>query len=189
MQIRHVRLSDAGALIGLFSNLADETDFMQFELSDTSSSLDEQESELRSFIASTLNADAPEELSNGVFQAKVTVPPTQVMFVIEQQGELIGFIVGVAGYVCSNPHSLGLVMGIRQAQQGLGLGKQLLAALGSWAELQGYAALELTVMAHNSRAVQLYQSAGFTLQGTRENAFELNGKPVDELYMQKALTP
>lgn len=188
MQIRHVRLNDAEALMGLFADLAGETDFMQFELSDTSSSLDEQESDLSSFIASMLNVDSPEDLSNEVFQARAMVVPTQVMFVIEELGALVGFAVGVAGYVSSNPQSLGLVMGIRQAQQGLGLGKQLLSALEPWAELQGYTALELTVMVHNSRAIQLYQSAGFILQGIRPDAFDLNGESVDELYMQKVLS-
>lgn len=187
MQIRHVRLNDVGALVGLFSDLGDETEFMQFDLADVSSSLDEQESDLRNFIAVTLNA-ASEDLSMEVSGSRASVPPTQVMFVIELQGELIGFAVGVAGYVSSNPQSLGLVMGIRQAQQGLGLGTQLLAALDSWACLQGYTALELTVMANNSRAVQLYQSAGFILQGTRPDAFELDGLSVDELYMRKELS-
>lgn len=198
MQIRNARLTDTRALTELFAALASETEFMQFDLTDGLCSSDApvaerekaQERELRDFIESTISpsSSVSQVSMPQVSRPQLSMQSLSVMFVIERQGTLVGFAVGVAGYVSSNPLSLGVVMGILQAQQGLGLGRQLLAALESWARLQGFAALALTVMAHNHRAVRLYQSSGFILQWTRADAFDLNGESVDELYMQKVLS-
>lgn len=43
--------------------------------------------------------------------------------------------------------------------------------------------LELTVMAHNHRAVGLYERMGFSVEGRRSQCLVVDGQFVDEFYM------
>lgn len=43
--------------------------------------------------------------------------------------------------------------------------------------------LELTVMAHNTRAIRLYERMGFTVEGRRSECLLVDGTFVDELTM------
>ena len=57
-----------------------------------------------------------------------------------------------------------------------------------WArERGGIHRLELTVMAHNFKAVALYERAGFTIEGSRRHSLLVDGSYVDEHYMAKLL--
>jgi RimJ/RimL family protein N-acetyltransferase len=47
--------------------------------------------------------------------------------------------------------------------------------------------LELTVMAHNSRAIGLYQRTGFSVEGRRAECLLIDGQFIDELYMATVL--
>ncbi len=49
----------------------------------------------------------------------------------------------------------------------------------------GYAAIVLTVTAHNAEAVQFYQSLGFTIFGTERDKLRLaDGRSIDDHMMQ-----
>ncbi|MGY1604336.1 N-acetyltransferase family protein [Geodermatophilus sp. SYSU D00815] len=76
-----------------------------------------------------------------------------------------------------------VVLGVDAPAAGRGVGRGLLAAAGSEARRRGLHRLELTVMTDNLRAVALYLSTGFEVEGLRRRALHRDGRPVDEYYM------
>jgi len=80
-----------------------------------------------------------------------------------------------------------LRMYVAQGSAGAGVGRRLLrAALARAAELPGVAKVNLTVAAHNARAVGLYESEGFRTIAREEDAFR-DPAPRAELTMTRAL--
>jgi RimJ/RimL family protein N-acetyltransferase len=76
-----------------------------------------------------------------------------------------------------------VVMGVRAYHSGRGVGRALLEAAISQARERGMRRLELTTMTHNHRALGLYLSCGFQVEGLRRAALELDGAEIDEYYM------
>jgi RimJ/RimL family protein N-acetyltransferase len=76
-----------------------------------------------------------------------------------------------------------LVIGVLAEAGGKGVGTALLREAIGWAAGRGLHRLELTVMAHNHRAIALYQRVGFTIEGRRAQCLVVNGQFTDELYM------
>jgi RimJ/RimL family protein N-acetyltransferase len=80
-----------------------------------------------------------------------------------------------------------LRMYVDAANAGAGLGRALLrAAVARARELPGVEKVNLTVAAHNSRAVGLYESEGFRTIGREEDAFR-DPTPRAELTMSLSL--
>jgi ribosomal protein S18 acetylase RimI-like enzyme len=80
-----------------------------------------------------------------------------------------------------------LRMYVAQGSAGAGVGRQLLrAALARARELPGVAKVNLTVAAHNTRAVGLYESEGFRCIAREEDAFR-DPEPRTELTMTRPL--
>ncbi|MDO6705598.1 GNAT family N-acetyltransferase [Photobacterium sp. 1_MG-2023] len=166
MNIRSVNLNDAEQLVGLFESLDHETSFMLFEPGERQLTVEAQSEILPGFIDHA----------------------HQAMFVAEDDNQNIaGFVVGIGGKMNRNRHALYLVIGVRQAYQGRGLGRRLISALEQWASAQQFHRLELTVMAHNQVARKLYLSAGFQEEGVKRDALKVDGQFVDEVYMAKFL--
>ncbi|UIP29096.1 GNAT family N-acetyltransferase [Photobacterium sp. TLY01] len=166
MIIRQVSLNDAEKLVALFHLLDTETAFMLFEPGERQLTAEQQRKQLSEFVDSN----------------------QQTMFVAENDaGEIAGFIVGVGGKMNRIRHSLYCVIGLRNSAQGKGIGRQLMTTLEAWASHHDFHRLELTVMAHNARARQLYTSAGFSEEGIKRDAMRVDGKYVDEIYMAKLL--
>ena len=77
---------------------------------------------------------------------------SKVMFVLADNRKIAGFVVGVGKTANRNKHSMSCVIGLKQAVAGNGYGRQLLNQLESWAWMNEYTRIELTVMCHNERA-------------------------------------
>ena len=84
-------------------------------------------------------------------------------------------------------HRASVVIGILEKYNGKGYGKRLFQKAEEWAKEKEIKRLELTVMTHNKRALWLYSSVGFNVEGIRRNALIINGKLVDEFYMGKMI--
>lgn len=108
-----------------------------------------------------------------------------VVLVADDGESLLGYVEADGGRFRRNRHSAHVVIGVRQSASGRGIGTALLHELSEWAERQHVRRLELTVMAHNARAVALYRSAGYELEGTRKHSLLLDGSYVDELSFAK----
>jgi RimJ/RimL family protein N-acetyltransferase len=80
-----------------------------------------------------------------------------------------------------------VVIGVVAAASGKGIGAGLLRQARDWAGRHGLHRLELTVMAHNHRAADLYKRMGFSVEGRRAECLLVDGRFVDELYMAALL--
>jgi ribosomal-protein-alanine N-acetyltransferase len=102
-------------------------------------------------------------------------------FVAEAEGHLLGFSVGklIAG-ICE----LESVAVDRQAR-GQGIGRALLEAVAIWAQASEAARMELEVRASNTRAIGLYERAGFLREGLRPAYY--HSPEEDAVLMGKAL--
>jgi ribosomal protein S18 acetylase RimI-like enzyme len=80
-------------------------------------------------------------------------------------------------------------MYVTPSERGKGIGKRLLQELIERAKrLNGLEQLQLTVVANNEAAVQLYSSLGFEVYGTERNAMKSGGQYWDEWLMVRFLT-
>ncbi|MDF2627651.1 MAG: family N-acetyltransferase [Symbiobacteriaceae bacterium] len=107
--------------------------------------------------------------------------------VAEDDGRLVGLLGAERGEYRRERHKADLFVGVLQAYAGQGLGRRLLEAAEGWARDAGLHRLELTVMAHNARAIALYEKMGFVAEGLARHSLCVDGKWVDEVDMGKLL--
>lgn len=166
MTIRPITLEDSDALLELRRALDEETTFMMLAPGERTTTPAEQRNWLEQRLAKGRDA----------------------LFAAEVNGVLAGYISLDRGNWRRNAHSGYIVMGVRQAYAGQGLGRALFEALLAWAAGQpGLHRLELTVMTHNARAVALYQKMGFEIEGLRKHSLQVDGAWVDEYEMAKLI--
>ena len=111
----------------------------------------------------------------------------RIQLVAEDDGSLVGFLAGVRGGPRRIRHRADLAMGVLRQARGRGAGSKLLEAFEAWAVEYGIWRLELTVMAHNERAIRLYESFGFSREGVKRKAIVVDGAAVDEIVMGRLL--
>jgi len=167
MAIRQATRDDVGELISLFEAVYAETKFMLMEPGE--SVVDAQA--LAARIENGANAQ------------------TEIWFVSRTDAGLNGFLYGRRGAARRNRHSLYLVMGVRKAAWGQGIGSGLLESIERWALAAAIHRLELTVIAANERASRASARAGFVREGTKRDSLMIDGSYVDEIYMSKLLSP
>lgn len=109
------------------------------------------------------------------------------MFVTAREADLIGFIAAMGGSARRNRYTASVVVGVLAAFSGQGVATRLFGALEDWAKERGLRRLELTVMAHNERAIALYEKLGYELEGIRREALRIDGVFVDEQYRAKLI--
>jgi len=90
------------------------------------------------------------------------------LFVLDHEGQVVG-VVGVASTGAPGVLSLGMM--IRPSWRGRGGGRALLQAAVRHARMYGAHKLELEVWPDNERAIRLYKSAGFEVEGTRRSHY------------------
>ncbi len=113
---------------------------------------------------------------------------TNSTVIVAATGDVVlGYVEATGGGYRRNRFTAYVVIGVLAAASGHGIGSQLLAELERWAVNAGVHRLELTVMAHNHRAIRLYERAGFLVEGCRCECLSVDGELVDELYMAKLL--
>lgn len=108
--------------------------------------------------------------------------------------ELQEKVVGVVGLnIMKNPrmrHSASLGISIRKEYQGQGIGKKLMEKIldlaDNWLML---IRVELGVLEDNEKAMNLYKSLGFEVEGKKKYAIVRNGKYVDEYLMARYNIP
>jgi RimJ/RimL family protein N-acetyltransferase len=110
-----------------------------------------------------------------------------VILVAEEDGALVGYLEVQGGAFRRNRHVGEIVVGMRGAYRGRGIGTRLFESAERWAAEHGLRRLELTVMTHNAAAIALYQKMGFAIEGTRRSSLLVDGSFVDEYYMAKLL--
>lgn len=165
IHIREAALTDAESLVRFFQKLDSETHFMLYEPGERNTSIEEQEKHIK----------------------EITNSDSKVLFVAESGGNIVGFVVAIGGFANRNRHSALIVIGILQAYWHMGIGSQLLQTVEAWAKGMHMHRLELTVMTHNHRAINLYEKFGFEREGIKLDSLLVEGKYVNELYMAKLI--
>ena len=112
---------------------------------------------------------------------------------IEILAEVNGVIAGLAGIdqVGSRykvRHRADFGISVDQAYWGLGIGRALMEACIECAKMAGYEQIELNVVAENSRAISMYEKAGFVEFGRNQRGFKSRLSGYQELvYMRLEL--
>lgn len=155
---------DAQRYWNLLNALDHETEFMLYEPGERSENLSRLEA---------LLADAQEN------------PEFTLVLCAEHEGELIGFLSASRGALTRTAHSAYIVCGVREKFRHQGLGTKFFHLLDVWARQNRVHRLELSVVAENIPAINLYLKSGFTIEGTARHAFRLGGRYIDEYHMSK----
>jgi RimJ/RimL family protein N-acetyltransferase len=164
--IRSIQEADAAAFLELCRRLDEETAFMMFEPGERQTTAEQQRQRIRGWLEAGRD----------------------VVLVADAGQELVGFVALQGGGFRRNRHSGYLVIGVRLAHHGRGLGRRLLEGMEEQARRLGYHRLELTVMTHNSRAVGLYRKLGFEIEGVRKDSLWVEDRYIDEYSMAKLLS-
>lgn len=159
--VRRAVESDAGELLQLRKGVFAETEYMLLEPVEFS---DTEEDERRRI-------------------AHLNREPNSACFVAVVDGTIVGFLSAMGGQVNRLRHSVKLALGVRRSCWGRGAGKALLDAALAWSRDAGLRRVELTVHITNERAVSLYKSAGFEIEGVRRSSLRVAGRYVDEYSM------
>ncbi|MBW3493658.1 GNAT family N-acetyltransferase [Bacillus sp. FDAARGOS_1420] len=163
--IREVRVEDAASFLQLSKQLDEETKFMLYEPGERKTTVEQQEKMVHRFIENEY----------------------ATIFVAVKDDRVVGFILANGNDVQRKRHVAGIVIGILQEYSGRGIGTSLFKEVEKWARLHDVWRLELTVMAHNTRAKALYSKIGFEQEGVKKSALIIDGKGVDEYEMAKLL--
>lgn len=110
-----------------------------------------------------------------------------VVFVAEEQTDLIGYLFAIGDTVKRKQHSVYLVIGVHQHCRAKGTGTQLLRAVETWAIDKMLHRIELTVLEKNTAAIALYKKMGFMVEGVKRDSICIDGEYANELYMAKLL--
>jgi len=164
--IRQIEARDAAAFVGLSEKLDAETKLMLFEPGERLFTPGDQARRI-----AAMHAEGS----------------TQVVFVAELSGGLVGFLGATAGSAQRTRHTASLTLGVLRSCWGKGIGSSLLDALAAWAKAKDLHRLELSVLSHNLRAVNLYLRHGFVVEGTRKHALRVDSAYFDEYWMGRLL--
>jgi RimJ/RimL family protein N-acetyltransferase len=119
------------------------------------------------------------------FREAVRSDGHDAVWVLEDEGQ----VVGNAGVSELDPGVLYLGMALLPHARGQGGGRALLQAVAQYAERCGAHKIDLEVWVDNSRAITLYISAGFEIEGTRRNHYRRrDGQLRSALLMSQYLT-
>lgn len=164
MHIRTVTSEDSDLLVKMLKQLDTETSFMMYEPGERTATADDMKHRIEQW-----------ERSGSLF------------LLLENKGELVGFISALRGEPRRIRHSAYLVIGILKDYRGNGYGAMLFQKMEQWARENSITRLELTVMTENEQARHLYEKMGFYIEGKKERSMIVDGRSVDEYYMAKLL--
>jgi RimJ/RimL family protein N-acetyltransferase len=164
-RIRTAGPGDAASLLRLQQRLDQETSFMLFEPGERGTST--------------------EDLARRLDQ--VARSGNSVVIVADVDGDLAGYVELAGGSFRRSRATAYLVIGVVGQASGKGVGAALLTRARDWAAGHGLHRLELTVMARNHRAADLYRRMGFSIEGRRAQCLFVDGRFIDELYMAALL--
>jgi RimJ/RimL family protein N-acetyltransferase len=107
--------------------------------------------------------------------------------IVADQHDLAGYVELAGGKFRRNRATTHIIIGVLAEASGKGIGTRLLEAAKRWAATRGLHRIELNVMAHNHRAIALYERVGFVHEGRRVDCLLIDGTFLDELYMAMIL--
>ena len=164
MIVREIEFSDAAAFWEMQFQLDKETSYMMYEPNER-----------------VRNDDSINNLIKNSIEGKA------LLLVAEDHKQIVGFLSAQRGGPNRIKHTAYIVVGIREAYRGQGIGSEFFKRLDLWARAKNITRLELTVMCTNHIAKKLYEKSGFVIEGVKKNSMLVNGEFIDEFYMAKLL--
>jgi RimJ/RimL family protein N-acetyltransferase len=86
-----------------------------------------------------------------------------------------------------SPHVLELGIGVAKEWRNQGAGTALIHKVIQWAEQQAFEKIILSSFLTNTRALHVFEKAGFVRTGTRYKQYKVQGEYVDEVLMERFL--
>ena len=164
MIIRKVESKDSKKFLNMLKQLDNETNNMMCEPGERKTTIEEMNSNINNICGSK-----------------------SLRLVVEDKGNIIGFLSCERGFAKRISHRAYIVIGILKDYRGKKIGSKLFEELEKWALENNLTRLELTVMEHNVAAIKLYEKMGLKREGLKENSLIVNGKYVSEYYMGKII--
>jgi RimJ/RimL family protein N-acetyltransferase len=165
IEIRQIRATDAAEFLELAKQTDQETAFMLIEPGERNRTVEQERERIQGMLSRE----------------------NQVILVAEKDGQLVGRIVARGGDFQRNKRTVSFSIAILRCCWDQGIGTRLLTELEQWAREHKIHRLELTVSVDNTRAIHLYQKAGYEIEGTKRDALFVNGAFVNNLMMGKIL--
>ncbi|WP_079509208.1 GNAT family N-acetyltransferase [Mesobacillus jeotgali] len=117
----------------------------------------------------------------------LTAETNSNIFLAVTGSEFAGYLIAKGGNAKRNKHAAYLVIGVKEAFRGEGVGTKLFSELFEWVSLIGLHRLELTVITQNQAGLALYKNMGFEIEGTKKHSLCIDGQYHDEYYMSKII--
>ena len=132
-----------------------------------------------------LLAARPDEISAGWFGERASGLRSHGLFVVlEDGGRAIGHLILEPLNLAATRHVVQLTLVVHPGHTGRGHGRRLMKHAIDWARRSpAVEKIELHVRSTNPRAIALYRSLGFTLEGTLERRIKLGEGYADDLCM------
>lgn len=109
----------------------------------------------------------------GQFLEEKAASPNEMELIAFVDGKVVGTAgIEAVGTKYKVRHRAEFGISVLKEYWGLGIGRALMEACIKCAKEAGYAQLELTVVAENTRAIALYQKAGFVEYGRNPRGFQ-----------------
>jgi RimJ/RimL family protein N-acetyltransferase len=168
IRIRHPAPDDAAAFLAYLRRVGAESDFLTFGGEGPPMS----EAEQRAFLAS------------------VGTLGNAFMIVAEWNGEIVGSLGFKGGNRIRTRHVGEFGITVARSCQGVGLGRRLMELLIAWARNSGVVRkINLLVRTDNTRAIALYESLGFEVEGRNRRDMLVNGTFHDAYLMGLLVDP
>lgn len=135
-----------------------------------------------------LDREAYEELREESWRRPTDVPGWERCFGAFMEERVVGHVDLTGGSLYSSLHRARLGIGVEREFRGQGVGNALIAAALTWARRErklGW--IDLSVFAHNQRALRLYERLGFRETGRTADAYRVGDLRIDDVHMVLAL--
>ena len=120
------------------------------------------------------------------FLAHKAESPNEIEVIALMEGKIVGTAgIDAVGTVYKLRHRAEFGVNILKEYWGLGVGRALMEACIQCAQEAGYAQLELSVVAENTRAIALYQKAGFVEFGRNPRGFRSRTAGFQEIVFMR----
>lgn len=159
--IRPIKITDAEAFLNLRIQTEKETEMMAFRSGERKETVTDFTKKLQRNIDSKLNQ----------------------IFVAEQEGTLVGFVMIYGKDMKVYSKSRGIAMAVAKKYWRQGIGKALLKHAIDWSRTKKVHRLELDVFAHNNQAALLYKKLGFKKEGVQKDGAFIKGGFIDIIGM------
>jgi RimJ/RimL family protein N-acetyltransferase len=135
-----------------------------------------------------LDRDAYEELREESWRRATDVPGWERCFGAFVEERVVGHVDLTGGSLYSALHRARLGIGVEREFRGQGVGTALIAAALAWARRERKLRwIELSVFAHNQRALLLYERLGFREIGRTPDAYRVGEHRIDDVHMALSL--